>query len=162
MGSFILEGERGLFRYSQVSWQHLGEKAVQLPMESFGKAMVEGQGPGQEGGARTGFRASLETGVSIRKGADTRSLDMGAQTQNHCWGQNKELGVRAFRQGQRGGVGWSGCRVFGNQVKGFVSFSDLLTPAKVAPGFLLQPRLACCIICVSTRVLLAMSQTTLK
>lgn len=35
-----------------------------------------------------------------------------------------------------------------------MSFSDLTT-AKVTLGFLLQPRLACCVICVSTRVLLA-------
>lgn len=88
-------------------------------MENLGKAMVGGQGPGRRWG-QDWAQALSETGVSIRKGADTRSLDMGTQTSNHCWGQNKELGVRTFWQEQRVGIGWPGCRGFGNRVKGCI------------------------------------------
>ena len=63
-----------MFRYSQVSWQHLGEKAIQIIMESLVKAKIEGQGLGQESGVQDWVWAPLETRISIRKGAEARSL----------------------------------------------------------------------------------------
>lgn len=135
-----------MFRCRQAPWLHLGVKGIQLPRRA--KAVAK------KAGARTGLGPPLETGVSVRKGLGAGPWHGLGGTAVLGWGHrphpagpqaiavgriktwNAHVSVRT-RLEQRVGVVWPERRGFGNQTKGFVSFSKPLTLAK-------EPLAFCC------------------